>query len=29
VAQAAPIAGKAYADFLANQEKLYRELLGK
>src|SRR5688572_15900099 len=29
VAQAAPISGKAYADFLANQEKLYRELLGK
>jgi putative tricarboxylic transport membrane protein len=29
VAQAAPISGKAYQDFLANQEKLYRELLGK
>jgi putative tricarboxylic transport membrane protein len=29
VAQAAPIAGKAFADFLARQEKLYRELLGK
>ena len=29
VAQAAPISGKAYADFLANQEKLYRELLAK
>jgi putative tricarboxylic transport membrane protein len=29
VAQAAPIAGKAFADFLAGQEKLYRELLGK
>ncbi len=29
VAQPAPIAGKAYADFLARQEKLYRELLGK
>ena len=29
VAQAAPITGKAYQDFLANQEKLYRELLGK
>ena len=29
VAQAAPISGKAYAEFLANQEKLYRELLGK
>jgi putative tricarboxylic transport membrane protein len=29
VAQAAPIAGNAFADFLARQEKLYRELLGK
>ena len=29
VAQAAPISGKAYADFLVNQEKLYRDLLGK
>jgi putative tricarboxylic transport membrane protein len=29
VAQAAPLSGKAYQDFLANQEKLYRELLGK
>jgi putative tricarboxylic transport membrane protein len=29
VAQAAPISGNAYADFLAKQEKLYRELLGK
>jgi putative tricarboxylic transport membrane protein len=29
VAQPAPIAGKAFADFLARQEKLYRELLGK
>jgi putative tricarboxylic transport membrane protein len=29
VAQAAPISGKAYVDFLASQEKLYRELLGK
>jgi len=29
VAQAAPLSGKAFADFLANQEKLYRELLGK
>ena len=29
VAQAAPISGKAYEDFLANQEKLYRDLLAK
>ena len=29
VAQAAPISGKAYEDFLANQERLYRDLLGK
>jgi putative tricarboxylic transport membrane protein len=29
VAQAAPIPGKEFATFLANQEKLYRELLGK
>jgi len=29
VAQAAPIAGKDFAAFLVNQEKLYRELLGK
>jgi putative tricarboxylic transport membrane protein len=29
VAQAAPIPRKEFADFLARQEKLYRELLGK
>ncbi len=29
VAQAAPIPGKEFQAFLANQEKLYRELLGK
>jgi putative tricarboxylic transport membrane protein len=29
VAQAAPIAGKDFDAFLANQEKLYRDLLGK
>ena len=29
VAQAAPIPGKEFDAFLANQEKLYRELLGK
>jgi len=29
VAQAAPIPGKQFATFLANQEKLYRDLLGK
>ncbi|HZO03841.1 MAG TPA: tripartite tricarboxylate transporter substrate binding protein [Burkholderiales bacterium] len=29
VAQAAPITGKDFDAFLANQEKLYRELLGK
>lgn len=29
VASEAPIAGKAFEDFLARQEKLYRDLLGK
>jgi putative tricarboxylic transport membrane protein len=29
VAQAAPIAGKDFVTFLSNQEKLYRDLLGK
>jgi putative tricarboxylic transport membrane protein len=29
VAQAAPIAGKDFVAFLSNQEKLYRDLLGK
>ena len=29
IASEAPIAGKAFEDFLANQEKFYRELLGK
>jgi putative tricarboxylic transport membrane protein len=29
VAQAAPIPRNEFADFLAKQEKLYRELLGK
>jgi putative tricarboxylic transport membrane protein len=29
VAQAAPIPGKQFETFLVNQEKLYRDLLGK
>jgi hypothetical protein len=29
VAEPAPIPRKEFADFLAKQEKLYRELLGK